>query len=178
MTIFKDISDFNNISNYLHILNAAILIDMIGIFIFSKRIILSKSLETWYTKFHIFAIIADVLIICLGLIASRFLYYYIFNKFSIVNFTILTVLLQITHDVCFYLLFNTIPSGHNNMIDIFKEYAKSAGVSAVWGDSIMMIGTCLVASFLANYNINTNIIVLIVLLYCITFIENGFYKPL
>ena len=147
MLFFKDISNFNNINDYLPILTAAITIDTIGIWLFSKRIIVSKSMETWYTKFHLYAIMADVLIICLGLITTRFLYYYIFTSFSILKFTSLTVALQIIHDSMFYILFSAIPRGHNSMIDVFQDYAKTANLSAIWGDSLMIIGTCLIASF-------------------------------
>ena len=114
--------------------------------------------------------IADVLIILIGLIITRAIYYYVFDTFSIWKFIILAVIIQITHDVLFYNFFSIIPRGVNKMLDTFKDYAKDVSYSAILSDSGMMIMSCLIASYLANKNTNTNIIVLISFVYLLPYL--------
>jgi len=68
------------------------------------------------------------------------------------------------------LFFSSVPVGMNRMLDTFKKYSKEVGLYAVLGDSIIMISSCLLASNLANYSTNLNIINLIVTLYFIPYV--------
>ena len=83
-----------------------------------------------------------------------------FGEFSIIKFTILAVLVQITHDILFYILFKNIPRGTNMMLDTFKDYAKEVSYKAILSDSGMMIMASLIASYLANQNVNINFIII------------------
>ena len=65
-----------------------------------------------------------------------------------------------------------IPKGHNSMLDFFKEYAKEVGVGAIAGDSFMMILSCLISSNFATFNLNTNIICLVISLYFFPYMIN------
>jgi uncharacterized membrane protein len=67
----KNISNFNNVQDYLFILNGAIITDIIVILLLIFGFIKSKVLKEWYTKYHINAVIADVLIIVIGIILTR-----------------------------------------------------------------------------------------------------------
>jgi threonine/homoserine/homoserine lactone efflux protein len=58
------------------------------------------------------------------------------------------------------------------MLDFFKEYAKEVGAGAILGDSFMMIIACLLSSNFATYNLNTNIIALVISLYFIPYMIN------
>jgi hypothetical protein len=116
------------------------------------------------------AVIADVLIILIGLIITRAIYYYVFDSFSIVKFVILAVIVQIIHDILFYVFFSNIPRGINKMIDTFKDYANEVSYKAILADSGMMIMSCLIASYLVNKNTNINIIVLISFLYLLPYL--------
>ena len=78
--------------------------------------------------------------------------------------------MQIAHDILFYLLFKNVPRGVNKMLDTFKDYAKDVSYSAILSDSGMMIMSCLIASYLANKNTNTNIIVLISFVYLLPYL--------
>ena len=100
MDIFKDISRFNNISDYLPIIAAILIVDIIGI-ILSYSNLLGKNLKLWYQQFLLSAVLADVLVIFLVVIIARAIYYYIFDEFSIINFILLMLVLQITHDILF-----------------------------------------------------------------------------
>jgi len=167
---FKDISYFDKKEDYLPILTAIVIVDAIGIVLSYANIIQSNFLRFWYKKFQLSAVIADVLIIFIVFIIARYIYYYIFDEFSIINFIILMLILQITNDILFYIMITSIQKGSNKMIDVFKDYADEMSYYAIIGDSIMIIASVLIASYLANLDVNTNIIILIVSLYLLQFI--------
>jgi uncharacterized protein YacL len=168
--MFQNISNFSNISDYLPILNGALLTDLIFLFFIIFGIIKSRKLREWYSKYTLSAVIEDVLILVIGIIVTRFVYKYIFgNTFSLFNFTLLAIFLQVIHDLLFYLFFSFIPKGKNKMMDTFKEYAKEANWWAIFGDSCMISLTTILGSYLASLSLNTNIIVLIFTIYFIPY---------
>ena len=63
-----------------------------------------------------------------------------------------------------------VPRGVNKMIDTFKDYANELSYKAIFADSGMMIMSCVVASYLVNRNLNTNVIVLISFLYLLPYL--------
>ena len=168
--MFKNIGNFNNTNDYLPLFNAVLITDLFVIFLLNIGMIKSKVLRQWYSQYNVSAVIADVLIIFIVLIIVRAIYYYVFDSFSIVKFIILAVILQITHDILFYVFFSNIPRGVNKMIDTFKDYANDVSYKAILADSGMMIMSCLVASYLVNKDTNTNIIVLIIFLYLLPYL--------
>jgi uncharacterized protein YacL len=170
--IFKDISKFNNVNDYLPILNGCINADLTIIFLLYHGIFKSFYLKKWYKKYQLSAVLADVLILVIGIILARFFYNYIFTSFSIFKFTCLAVIIQIIHDFLFYFLFKSVPKGYNAMLDFFKEYAKELGIGAILGDSFMMILSCLFSSHFATYSLNYNIILLIISLYFFPYMIN------
>ena len=172
--MFKDISNFNNINDYLPILNGSLNADLIIIFLSYHNIFKSYFLQKWYKKYQLSAVIADVLILVIGIILARLLYKYIFpsQSFNIWKFTGLAVSIQIIHDILFYWIFNSLPFGYNKMMDFFKDYAREVGIGAILGDSFMMIISCLLSSHFATYSLNSNIILLIVSLYFIPYMIN------
>jgi hypothetical protein len=160
----------NNIKDYLPLLNAIIITDLLFMIFIALGLINSKVLKDWYNKYTLSAVIADVLIIVIVLLITNKLYYYIFKEFSIIKFIILALILQIIHDILFYVLITIIPRGKNRMIDTFKDYAKEISFYAIIGDSLMIISACLIFYYLINMDINTNIIILIVSLYIMPYI--------
>ena len=172
MKYFKDISDFNNVNDYLPILNGCLNADLIIIFLAYHGFFQSRYLQKWYAKYQLSAVLADVLILFIGIILARFFYTYLFDSFSLWKFIGLAVFIQIIHDILFYLFFSSVPRGYNAMLDFFKDYAKEVGSNAILGDSFMMVLACLLSSHFAIYNLNTNLIILIVSLYFIPYIIN------
>ena len=168
--MLKNIGDFNNINDYLPLFSSVLITDLFVILLLNTMMIKSKVLRKWYSQYNLSAVIADVLIILIGLIITRAIYYYIFDSFSIIKFVILAVIVQITHDILFYVFFSNIPRGVNKMIDTFKDYANEVSYKAILADSGMMIMACLIASYLVNKNTNTNIIVLISSLYLLPYL--------
>jgi uncharacterized protein YacL len=168
MVFFQDISHFSNMHDYLPILNGVLFVEIIVLFLaLSQK--KPSSLQTWYKTYRLSAVIADVLIVVLGIIIARFLYPFIFDTFSIWKFILLLVCLQTIHDILFYGFFTLIPRGKNQMLDLFKDYAKSVGGSAILGDNLIVIFSALFASILAKYTTNTNIIATCIAVYFIPY---------
>ena len=168
--MLKNIANFNNINDYLPLFNAVLITDLFVISLLNTGMIKSPVLTKWYSQYNLSAVIEDVLIILIVLIIARAIFYYIFNKFSLLNFIILAVILQIIHDILFFILFSNTPRGVNKMLDTFKDYAIDISYKAIFADSCMIIMSCFIASYLVNKNTNTNIIVLISSLYLLPYL--------
>jgi len=166
----KNIGNFNNVSDYLPLLNSVLITDLFVILLSNMGIIQSKVLKKWYATYNLSAVVADVLVILLVLILARAIYYYLFDTFSLLKFILLAVALQIIHDISFYLFIKSVPRGVNHMIDTFKDYANEVSYKAIVADSGMMIMACLIASYLVNKNTNTNTIVLITFTYLLPYL--------
>lgn len=167
--MFKNIANFSNTSDYLPLFNGVLITDLLVILFMNLGLIPSLVLKEWYAKYNLSAVIADVLIIFIGLIIVRAIYYYFFDTFSILRFTFLAVIVQIIHDYVFYLFFSAVPRGVNQMIDTFKDYAKEVSYKAILSDSMMMISSSLIGSYLAGTSLNTNLIVLILSVYLVPY---------
>ena len=90
----KDISNYKDMSDYLPILNASIISDLFIIgAIYYGGYFESKFLMEWYEKYRLSAVIADVLILVIGLILARKFYYNVFNEYSLVKFYILVLII-------------------------------------------------------------------------------------
>jgi hypothetical protein len=161
----NNISIFNNINDYLPILNGAILTDMFVLLLVIFGFIKSKSLKKWYNLFNLSAFIADVLSIVIGVIISRYLYPLIFDKYDLFNFIFLTVIVQLTHDLLFSKFFYSVPRGNSLMLDVFKDYGNELGGKILVADASMMISTIILGGIFASYSINFNIILIISLMY-------------
>ena len=168
-TYFKNISNFSDVSDYLPILNGVIITDIFVIFLLLRKFINSSVLIIWYKDFSLGAVIADVLIIFIGIIIARFIYPYIFDKYLLIQFIGLVVVIQVIHDILFYLFVSSVPRGVSKILDVFKDYGKENGLKAIISDSAMMISSVLIASYLKGQTLNTNIIVLIVSVYLVPY---------
>ena len=168
--MFKNIANFNNTSDYLPLFNGVLITDLFVILLSNMKIFQSSVLIKWYADFNLSAVIADVLIIFIGLIIVRAIYYYIFTDFSILKFVALALDVQFIQDMLFYAFFSSVPRGMNRMLDTFKDYAKEVGFKAVLADGGMMAMASLIASYLAGKNLNTNLIVVISSLYLLPYI--------
>jgi hypothetical protein len=165
-----NIGNFNRVQDYLPLFTAVLITDIVVMLLLNAGAIPSKVLRQWYSKYTLSAVMADVLIIFLVLILTRAVYGYLFDTFSLARFILLAVAIQILHDVSFYVLFTNIPRGSNQMMDTFKDYAREASYKAIVADSGMMILSCLIASYLVNQSLNTNIIVLACFLYVLPYV--------
>jgi hypothetical protein len=170
MKLFNDISNFNNTSDYLPILNGILFVETFVIFFTLHNFLRSKTLSLWYRKFQLSAVLADVTIVFLVIILTRFLYHFFFSQFSLILFILLALVIQTIHDFLFYKFFTLVPRGINGMLDVFKDYAKETRQYAILGDSTIIVCSSLFASHFSTYSVNTNIINLIFTLYFIPYL--------
>lgn len=171
------IYNFKN-EGYLSLFNAALLADIVIIFLLYYTNIFGNptTLKKWYEKYKLSAVIADVFILMIGLIIGK----YIWPNFNIDDnnnlikkskYLLLILSIQIIHDVLFYILFNfIIPKGKNDMIDLFKDYAKEVSYTAILGDSFMMVITVIFFYFFLKLDFNHNIELFVLLMYLLPYI--------
>jgi len=174
--MLKNLSNFNNLDDYLPIITAALIIDMIVLFRMVFGYINIKSLDTWYNRFGLLAVIADVLSIVIGIIISRFLYPFFFKEYSLFLFLILICIVQVTHDLSFAFFFNSISKGKSDILDVFKDYVKEVGATILFADALMMVSTIILASYIATFKTNNIIILLIVSLYILPYLVYSIRK--
>jgi len=167
MNIFR----FDDIPSYLPIINGALASDLIIVVsLLYLGLYESDTLRYWYKTFREGAIMADVLILILAFILTRYLYPLFFKEESIWYFLGLFLVVQILHDLAFYGFFTIVPRGVNKMMDVFKNYAKEMSYRAIVGDSILIVLTALIAYGMSSVSTNANIITLITLLYLVPYI--------
>jgi hypothetical protein len=168
--MFSPIHKFDNLSDYLPILNGSIAADLIVIFIlYYTPYFNSKFLKQWYENYRLSAVLADVLILVIGMIITRYIFKKLNWSWNLTKFLITILVVQVIHDYLFYLFFKSVPVGKNKMLDVFKKYAQEVGYKAILGDSFMIIISVLLSSYYAGLSVNTNIILLISLTYLVPY---------
>jgi len=144
--------DLTKYKYFPQILVSVLIVDLIVIFLVRYfPNFWGSTINIWYDKFGLSAVIADVLIIVLGFMLAQYIYKnYINEEFNPYIFAALLVAVQAIHDMLFYFgVILPIPEGHNAMMDVFKTYAEKGGVKVVAADAAMMLGSAAIASFLA-----------------------------
>ena len=144
-----DISNFRDTSDLFYIFFAILTVDVLVLFLTRYYKVGGKFLNEWYDQFNVLAVLADVMIIFIGFLIARYIYTtYFYERFewSPVYFIILLCIVQLVHDIIFYLgVIKPLPAGHNEMIDVFKRYAEDLGGAVLGGDAMLMIGSAVVA---------------------------------
>jgi hypothetical protein len=165
-TNVKPTINFENKFEYLPIITANIYADLFIIFAtFSRVYYKILTLEDWYKKYRLSAMIADILIGVLYILLARYLVYTLKLNIGLTTFALLCVVIQVIFDFLFYLLFTLVPLGSNNMLDFFKGYAKEVGVNALFGDSVLVILAVVISALLNARSFDTNIVFLILSIY-------------
>jgi hypothetical protein len=147
--LLGDITNPEDAQDWWYILLAILIVDVVVIFL-AKYLpdILGESINLWYERFGLNAVISDVLIIALGFYTARYAYTYFVPSsygFNLWYFLAFLVGIQLVHDLFFYFaIIKPIPQGHNRMIDVFKRYS-SGGVKILLSDAAMMIASALIA---------------------------------
>ena len=165
-TNLKPTINYNNKFEYVPIITANIYADLFIIFItFSKIYIKIKSLEGWYKKYRLSAMIADILIGVLYILLGRYLVYKSGIQIGLTAFAGICVFIQVIFDLLFYIFFTIVPRGSNDMLDFFKGYSKEAGTGALLGDSVLVIMAVIISALLNQSSYDTNIVLLIMSIY-------------
>ena len=164
-TNLKPVPNYKNSFEYLPLLTSNLYADLLIIFItFSGILGAGKSwkvLANWYKKYRLSAMIADILIGVLYLMAARYVDYTYNLKLDLFKFGVLAVGIQLIFDFLFYLMFSAVPLGKNHMLDMFKSWAKYAKLDALWGDSILVLVGVILSAFLNQRSFNENMFWLI-----------------
>lgn len=109
-----------------------------------KLVGFGKSLEKWYDHFGLLALVSDCLAIILAILVAKMLLPQYPLLYS-------AVAIQIVHDLLFYqFIIIPTPRGHNQIIDLFKEYAAENSWKIVVYDSLMVASTVLLAQQFAT----------------------------
>jgi hypothetical protein len=165
-TGLKPTINYNNKFEYIPIITANIYADLFIIFAtFATIYIKTKSLEGWYKKYRLSAMIADILIGVVYILLGRYLVYKSGLQIGLTAFAGICVSIQIIFDFLFYIFFTIIPKGSNDMLDFFKGYAKEAGANALLGDSFLVIMAVIISALLNQSSYDTNIVFLIMSIY-------------
>jgi hypothetical protein len=165
-TNVKPTVNYDNKFEYLPIITANIYADLFIIFATFTRVYYKiLTLEDWYKKYRLSAMIADILIGVLYILLGRYLVYTLNLNVGLTVFAFLCVVIQVIFDFLFYLFFTLVPLGSNNMLDFFKGYAKEVGVNALFGDSVLVILAVIISGLLNARSFDTNIVFLILSIY-------------
>ena len=165
-TNLKPTINYNNKFEYIPIITANIYADLFIIFVtFSKIYVKIKSLEEWYKKYRLSAMIADILIGVLYILLGRYLVYKSGLEVGLTAFAGICVFIQIIFDFLFYIFFTIVPKGSNDMLDFFKGYSKEVGAGALLGDSFLVIMAVIISALLNQSSYDTNIVLLIMSIY-------------
>jgi hypothetical protein len=152
--LLGDITDYTNIGDWSYILLAILIVDLIVLFLTRYfPDLLGKSLNIWYDRFGLSAVISDVFIIAIGFALARYAYKYFqpvnYDSFNLWFFLALLVGIQVLHDIFFYVfVILPIPKGHNRMMDVFKDYAASGGGKIIAADAAMVVASAFFAMIL------------------------------
>jgi len=130
----------------LNLATAVVWVDFFTI-VLSKIFRLGASLDKWYERYGMTAVLSDCLIIILGIMIAK----YYFPKTELRHFILIVIAIQLVHDVLFYLfVISPLPMGHNTMIDLFKQYASENSYKILIADSIMIASTVILANILGK----------------------------
>jgi hypothetical protein len=169
-TNLKPTNNYNNKFEYVPILTANIYADLFIIFVtYAKIYVKYKSLEGWYKKYRLSAMVADILIGVLYMLLGRYIVYKSGLRVGLTAFAGICVFIQLIFDFLFYILFTITPNGTNDMLDYFKVYSKEAGPSALLGDSFLVIMAVILSALLNQSSYDTNIVLLIISIYLVPY---------
>jgi hypothetical protein len=173
MNKLPNISNYKDVNNLPYFMLGILIVDVVVLFLVRYIGIGGKSLNVWYDKFGLQAVIADVFIILIGFIIAQYIYttyimpYYGWN---VIIFLSLVVCVQIIHDLALYFfIILPFPKGHNSIIDMYKIYAQENGNQIIIGDALLMIASAFVTfclKYLPNYiTIHIGIVTVYILIY-------------
>lgn len=138
--------DFNaSGGNWTLLLVAILVVDVVVMMISRHTGVFSRPLNVWYDRFGLSAVLSDVFIIAIGFWLARWIYNTWFAGRGLAWFLGILVIVQAFHDILFYVgVIVPFPRGANAMMDVFKDYAASAGGKIIVGDAGLMLASAAV----------------------------------
>ena len=128
-----------------------------------------------YDKFGLVAIMLDMLIVLIGFWITQKVYTYFFEdsiKLSLWKFIVLFLVVQIIHDVLFYVLILKNSKGSNSILDLINSYGAKHGIYTILGDSLMVVLALCLAWLLLTKDVSfsTHIICILLSFYFIGYL--------
>jgi len=137
------------------------------VILYSRFRSLGKSLDEWYSKFGMVAVLSDCSVIVLGIMIAMFLV----PNANVLTLAAVSIVVQVVHDVLFYYgVILPIPAGYNHMIDVFKRYSAENSWKILVADAIMIAGTVLGADALRSVSSEYQWFILLLGVYALTYV--------
>jgi hypothetical protein len=150
----------------LRLITGALVVEFWVIYIF-KVLGRGKSIKRWYNNFGAIAVLSDVTSVLIGVMIA----YFLVPGADTVMLAMYSVIVQIIHDVLYYLLVVLqIPRGTNAVIDLMKDYAKELSWGPIVADSMIMVSTVGTYSLLKGFSTTQLSFISFVALYAITYV--------
>lgn len=139
----------------VNIIAAVIFVDIIAM-ILARNNLVGKVINEWYDRFALGGFVSDVGSICFGIFLSLFLFKYGLPKesFTLFNFILSVVAIQMIHDLIFAKVILSYPSKQNRMMDVFKGYVDENSWKILGVDAAMMILSAVIVYYLATINVD------------------------
>lgn len=141
------------------IILSVIIIDIIAM-IMARNNLAGNVINQWYDRFTLGGFVSDISSICFGILLSLLLFKFVLpkNSFTLLNFVISVVLIQLTHDILFSFIIKSYPANSNKMMNLFKGYVDENSWKILLVDASMMIGSVILIWLFINYKVDTVII--------------------
>jgi len=150
--------------NWIALLSSAVWVDLLFLSVHKFIYPMTTSLSVWYATYGMTAVTSDVLVLVLGVALASYL-------FPLSNLLVFSVIVQLIHDVLFYLLvINPLPAGQNSMIDLFKRYSSEGSWKILVADSAMIALTVLGMESLSTMNVDMVIFAGLFAIYALTYL--------
>jgi hypothetical protein len=172
--MFTNITNYNQTGDWFYLVIAAIVVDFVVI-VMSKYagprpFFKVAALNDWYTRFGALAAASDITSALIGIAAAR----YIYTALALTGaaaFVACIVGFQLFHDAFFYLaVIKPLPTGENQMIDVFKAYAAENGAMILVADALILLSTAGLGSVLKGLPVHYTVSTAFVSIYAMTYI--------
>jgi hypothetical protein len=175
-----DISNYKNVFDIPLFLLGILIVDVFVLFLARYIGVGGRSLNKWYDKYGLLAVIADVFIILIGFMIAQYIYTtFIKPKYgwNIIIFLVLLVFIQFIHDILLYLfIILPIPKGHNGIIDMYKVYADENSYKIIIGDALLMLGSAFVILCLKLFSKHVIAAIAVITIYIMPYILTTPYQ--
>jgi len=168
------ITNYNQNGDWFYIVIAAIVVDFVVI-VMSKYagprpFFKVGALNDWYTRFGALAAASDITSALIGIAAARYIYTAMGFK-GVAAFVACIIAFQLFHDAFFYLaIIRPLPTGENQMIDVFKAYAAENGALILVADALILLSTAGLGSVLKDLPVHYTVSTAFVSIYAMTYI--------
>ena len=153
MFLLGDIGDYKDVGDGVAIATAALVGIDVSILLSRTLGLGGYSMNAYFDTFGLEGITAQISLVLIILQIARWFYTTLYaagtKPWSPFVFVCIVLAVQVVHDLAFYYgALKTIPAGKNELIDALKRYAAENGSRAITGNSVCLIGICVLAMWL------------------------------